>query len=294
LSRTPLAKLSRRVFFSAARRFTPLLVAEQDGLRFLVKTTDKRVGPSAFTDLWTERRTLDRAMRLLATLDGDKARPQGTWMVDIGANIGISSITAVSEYGIAGAICFEPTPANQRLLITNAELNQVEDRIRMMPFAISDRRGSVPLEIAPEDSGDSRVRMQDPDAVGKHEFGEHERPVIDVQAETLDALIESGEIDLSEVGFVWIDVQGHEGHVLAGASTLRGSSIPVIAEYWPYGLRRAKGLELFHNVVKESYRYFVNLDEDQNGDDPKRPVSELDDLPGKVGGVGFTDLLLVR
>jgi len=38
-------------------------------------------------------------------------------------------------------------------------------------------------------------------------------------------------VRVNELGLVWLDVQGHEGEVLAGARTLLESRVPVVMEY---------------------------------------------------------------
>jgi hypothetical protein len=42
-----------------------------------------------------------------------------------------------------------------------------------------------------------------------------------------------------DIAIVWIDVQGYEGYVFAGARTLLATGVPVVSEIWPYGIRRA-------------------------------------------------------
>src|SRR3712207_8527825 len=51
-----------------------------------------------------------------------------------------------------------------------------------------------------------------------------EQPRIDVETVTLDGLVERGAIDAARTALVWVDVQGHEGRVLAGARRDRKST----------------------------------------------------------------------
>ena len=46
------------------------------------------------------------------------------------------------------------------------------------------------------------------------------------------------DVDLSS-SLAWIDVQGYEGFVLAGAQRLTAVRTPLVIEFWPYGLERA-------------------------------------------------------
>ena len=49
-----------------------------------------------------------------------------------------------------------------------------------------------------------------------------------------------------------MDTQGHEGNVLSGATNIIKSRVPIITEFWPYGLKRSNGLNLFYDVLSNS------------------------------------------
>lgn len=66
-------------------------------------------------------------------------------------------------------------------------------------------------------------------------------------------------LDLGRVGLVGMDIQGHEGHMLAGAYSLTERTIPVDLEYWPYGLRRSDGLTLLHELIARHYSEFIDV-----------------------------------
>ncbi len=286
--------LVREQFFRLAGRFTPMLIAEQDGLRFYVRTDDLGVGRVTFTDMAIERATLDYAFACLRALGAPDEQLRSGWFVDIGANIGTTSITAVAREMVAGAVCIEPVAENRALLERNAELNGVGERIRTLGYAVSDEEGTVTFERAPENTGDGRVRVNDPSAEEENAFGEADREIVEVPATTVDALAARGEIDLAETSLVWIDTQGHEAQILGGASTLLSSEVPVLAEFWPYGLRRADGLERFYELVASGFSEFVDIGTVTDPSRPqRRPVAELPQLTPDYGGVTFTDLLLL-
>ena len=58
---------------------------------------------------------------------------------------------------------------------------------------------------------------------------------------------------------VWIDAQGHDGHILASAGSLLQSTVPVVVEYCPHGLRRSSSLALLHATMAEHYSTVVGL-----------------------------------
>jgi hypothetical protein len=110
-----------------------------------------------------------------------------------------------------------------------------------------------------------------------------------VPARRLDTLAEGGDIAVAETTVVWVDAQGHEGQILAGAQTLLGR-VPMVLEFWPYGLRRAGGYDLFLESVARWPVVF---------DIRYRPATRV--AQGDLAALGarlerersFTDLLLI-
>jgi hypothetical protein len=127
--------------------------------------------------------------------------------------------------------------------------------VRSLNTAASDGPTEVLLETSVSNSGDHRVRL--PLAVPTPMA--NWSAVFTVPACTVDALVERGEVDLDRLGLVWIDTQGTRRNVLAGAQRLVECNIPVIIEYWPYGLRYAGGLEWLNSIVRECYSHFIDI-----------------------------------
>ena len=74
----------------------------------------------------------------------------------------------------------------------------------------------------------------------------------------------------SEIGLVWIDVQGHEQlYCLAGATTLIEAGVPIVTEYWPYALARAR--RPTHQFVARHFAEVWNLGE-EGVQEPPEPV----------------------
>ncbi len=102
-------------------------------------------------------------------------------------------------------------------------------------------------------------------------------------------------VDHTEIALVWIDAQGHEGHILAGAPRLLSTNIPVVAEYWPYGLKRSGGLALFHALVGEHYRCVLDVRASVRSDSLVTvPAADMDRLQSEYGQADFTDLILLK
>ncbi|MBP88125.1 MAG: hypothetical protein CMJ64_15635 [Planctomycetaceae bacterium] len=102
---------------------------------------------------------------------------------------------------------------------------------------MSSESGTVEFELSPTNSGDHRVRT-DTSEVEHH--GEASREVIDVPCEALDRLLDDLPSDFTDdVRLIWIVVQGHEGQAFLGARKVLSRGVPVVAEIWPYGVRRS-------------------------------------------------------
>jgi hypothetical protein len=123
-------------------------------------------------------------------------------------------------------------------------------------------------------------------------FQEAERPTIKVQQVRLDDLLVELKVDVRDVGLVWIDTQGHEGHVLEGAKAVLRSQVPVVLEYWPYGLQRAGGLDLLHSIIAENYSTVIDLSPPRTTTSDYR-AQDMNQVAAKYES-GLTDLLLIK
>jgi FkbM family methyltransferase len=210
--------------------------------------------------------------------------------VDVGANLGTTTVPALLTFGAARGVAIEPEPFNYRLLRCNLIANDLEERVVTIRAAASDRAGAGFLQLSAWNSGDHRLR---PDGVEvAPEAGASDS--IAVPLERLDDLLAAHLDDLSEIGVVWIDCQGHEGYVLTGAPKLLASEVPVLCEYWPYGLRRTDNLTVFHELIAANYKWVVNIG-DAAGQDPQwLPAAEIATLERSYPEQTFTDLILLK
>lgn len=280
--------IGRRYLFDAIARFSPSIAVDAGGIRVHLSTGDKRVSREIFAGgLYQEERLF---ARLHACLErhGHPATIAGRGFLDVGANIGTATCLALRRYGAARAWTFEPAPENVRLLRQNLLANELQDRVDVHACAVSDQDATVTLELSEDNSGDHRVRIDGNALPG--ELDEHRRRVVDVPSIRLDGLFEAGAIDVAGIGLAWLDVQGHEAHVLAGAAALLHAPIPIVCEYWPYGLRRSGGLDRFARLVADARRSVVDLGAD--GEEAITP-KDLPGVAGRLPGAAFTDLLLL-
>jgi FkbM family methyltransferase len=277
----------RELFYRLAARFTPAIVVESHGLRYVMNTDDHGAGMTLFMGLDSDHRTLDRVLGALQA--AGVASPVGRTLIDVGANVGTTSVAALGTFGFEHAICFEPLPRNRELLGLNLAYNGLEARSTIIEVALSDRAGEVVFEIAPKNPSDGRVRVEVTADAGA--LGEEGWATVEVPTATLDSFVESGEVDPDSVGLLWIDAQGHEGQIVAGAKTLMAKPVPLVIEFWPYGLRRSDGLEELVDTISSTYSNLLDLDKDPP--DALRPAADIARLVDEYWGIARTDLLLI-
>jgi len=179
-------------------------------------------------------------------------------VIDIGANIGVTSIAMVRSGVIKKAIAIEPEPQNIASLEKNITLNKLEKEITCLPFAVFDTDGQLCFELSDDNFGDHRVRSSEPLHGENRLFQEDTRRTIEVKSRRLDTVVASLPPSVrADISLVWIDVQGAEGSVFSGGHETLSRPIPVVAEIWPYGIRRSvRGEAQFHQEIKSLWKYY--------------------------------------
>jgi len=216
---------------------------------------------------------------------------KGRAVVDVGANIGTSAIPLLTRFGATRVFAFEPDALNFRLLRCNLILNELEGQVTARRAAISDADGEVILEMSAGNLGGHQIRVEGASAAVEQR-GESTWTTVPVEAVTLDGALKGA---LDEIGLVWVDTQGHEAQVLAGAQGLLSRRVPWVIEYWPYGLTLAGGLERLQGLVGEHFERIIDVRRSMRlgrvVDFPADRVAEVQ--CDKSDPDDFTDLLLV-
>lgn len=262
--------------YAQLRRASSIAAVPFGRASLLVDTSDDEIGRMVFISGGYERIYMSTALRYLTSIGITTA---GTTFVDVGANIGTSTVDALVEFGFGRAIAFEPSSKNFRLLRMNIIANELEDRVELHRMAVSDADGDVVLALSPGNSGDHRVVATRNGWPG----GETET----VPCVTLDSL------DIANVGLIWIDAQGHEAAVLAGATKAMAAGAPVFLEYWPQTL--GPTLDRLENLVAGAYGSVLDVRRLAAGvdDDAVVAASDMRLLRDRYRGVSLTDLLLL-
>jgi FkbM family methyltransferase len=303
---------ARTAFFDQAHRHTSYLGVQIDGATFLVATKDQGVDRSLFMKRGRPEFTvLARAVAIVENLLGASAI-RGRMFVDVGANIGTEAVAALLSHGFGTAVCCEPDEETFRQLSANIALNGLESRVQALRIGASSSTGQTKLVHIEGMAGNNWVAtssdqiraVEDARARLLTEGADAELPKFslhEVEIDTLDRLCESGVIAADRVGMLWLDTEGHEGHVLSGATTLVRRGVPLVLEFHPKRLERGGGIARIDEATR-SYTHVVDLR--RTPLDPTQPrlrLRSVGDLPEITATLlapevswSFTDLLLLR
>ncbi|MBV9215962.1 MAG: FkbM family methyltransferase [Acidobacteria bacterium] len=254
-----------------------------------VSSSDWLIGKILFTRGGFEIDFIRHSVELLAKLG--RLRPSGNRIVvDVGANIGMISTAMLLQGYFRRAIAFEPSPRNFNLLKRNIEQNELGERVDAFDIALSSADGTADFEISPDNSGDSRVRV----VADEGKMGEARRKSVSVAVRSFDSFLAEHSENANDIDLVWIDVQGHEGHFFEGAAEFfRGRDVPVVSEFWAYGIGRAgMDRERYCNVVSHLFsRFFVH----EKGGFTEHDIDEIGRLFDKYRGPRQgTNIILVK
>jgi FkbM family methyltransferase len=284
----PIFKIARSLDFRTLRlaafdsipKSTAFVLATVGKEQFLCQSSDVDVSRMTFVDGVADFEKIEKAIQCLGQ------RFKLHTLVDVGANIGTICIPAVARGLAQRAIAIEPAPTNFRTLMANIYLNDVADRIVSHNQAVGQEDGqTLRFDLSPHNSGDHRVHS---DQALTFHF-ERDRKSILVPSSRLDTLIQSP--DRSSM-LIWMDTQGYEGFILKGAQRLLQARVPMVVEFWPYGMTSAGS---FPALREGLLNYTVYFDLGSKAPKPK-PLSEsaLDTLFSQYDGtIGFTDILVV-
>lgn len=158
----------------------------------------------------------------------------GDLCLDVGANAGFHALTAGLFFKKVVAI--EPTPATAERLRSNVVLSGFW-HVRVEPIALGERDGEATLTMTPGHCGTNRI------ASGAG---------LAVAVRTLDSLASNAETGLAghRIDFIKIDVEGHEGSVLAGGREMIARHRPDLFVEFNSGA----SFEAFRAALPKGYR----------------------------------------
>lgn len=205
-----------------------------DREQFVVATEDKVIGRELFLHGQFDFDKLELALAILKR----EGQVLPSHLIDVGANIGSITIPALCRGLFETATAIEPHPTNLRLLRANLALNGVQERVSVLDIAVGEQT-DVLLHLQ-ESSTNS----------GNHTVGTEGLPIRSTRLDDL-ALPRGNTL-------LWMDIEGYEGHALAGAGALLAVGAPIVAEVnWQF-LSRSGGLEQFRQAMQGRQLFDLN------------------------------------
>lgn len=214
--------------------------------KFIILTNDSVISKEIFVSNEFDLK------KIYIALDFLNKKNKISKLYDIGANIGTICIPAIKRGLIQNANAIEPEKKNFELLKINILLNNLQDKIKIYNFALSDKDDEIlEMEISKDNSGDHRIR-------GKPKFnihGEEKRKTVKVNSKRFDTLFTHTD---PKKDLIWIDTQGYEPVILSGSENLIQSRTPIVVEFWPYALKRAGHWEKMIKTFSK-FDYYLDL-----------------------------------
>ena len=218
---------------------------------------------------------MNSALSVLRSLQA----PLNGCFFEIGANIGTETIGALALGPFGRAIVIEPEPRNVSLLRANLALRGLSDRTKIFQVGAAHKAGTANLTLSIDNRGDHRI-SNDASFV-----------TTTIDLKTADEILEEAGERPEDVSLVWVDTQGYEGFVLAGAQKLMDAHVPFIIEFTPDSMRAVGCYDLAIDAISGRFQGFYDLS--AKHPEMKHP-SEINAVSQRLSGTGgYVDLLLV-
>lgn len=176
----------------------------------------------------------------------------GDVLVDVGANEGYFSMVGAGLVGEQGrVVAIEPQERLHPVIRENIRLNDFCGRVALEKCALMEKAGTVELHLTPDvNTG----------ATSAKRVYKHSRKVRQVEATTLDALLERQ--GLERVRLVKIDCEGAEPEILAGGEgCLQSMAIDFLLIEFHGSFSDPVAIEKAHQRLLDHGYEFVQVDE---------------------------------
>ncbi|MFN0205532.1 MAG: FkbM family methyltransferase [Planctomycetota bacterium] len=262
-----------------------------------VDTADRYIAKSLYCHREYEQDLMSRVAEHLRAVKLAPAKGTGTF-VDIGANMGVTTVGMLYNKEYERAVAVEPDPRNFKLLERNVTQNGFGNRVICIESALSDRAGKIEFELSDTNFGDHRIRAAGTARANGEIYQESKRRVIEVATRPLDELWASLPAEFTKsLAVIWMDVQGFEASVIRGGMQLFRTPVALSTEIWPYGIQRS-GISAFDfcELIKSIWPYYWMLrGERRNKRFVRYPTSIFETVFDELGFDGaYNNVLLTH
>ena len=174
--------------------------------------------------------------------------------IDIGANVGLMSLPLATYYD--KVISFEADPQNCQRMKNNISLNE-NLSVELNDHAIGDIQGQLKISINRSIDGDGFLNT----GLSSLAYGnrKHSTALVDVNVTTLDAFVESSDIEA--IDCVKVDTEGFELNVFKGAKNVLNDHKPCIFYESSHAIDKRIGedmrLKCFEHLSDFGYEHFL-------------------------------------
>ena len=175
----------------------------------------------------------------------------GDFVIDVGSHIGHYTLIAAKRVGPKGkVIAIEADPKNFEILNKNIELNKLKDNVVTMNYAASSKEEKIKLFTPEKEAGQTIFNTIISNRVTPNE------KFIEVNANTLDNLLNENGISVKDVKWLKIDVEGAELEVLKGAHNILSKSKDISL------LIEIHSSDLYQRIIKflEIYNFKIEFE----------------------------------
>ncbi len=202
------------------------------------------------------------------------------FFLDIGANIGTTSVYVKKLWHDFQLIAFEPGKKNYDLLRANCILNGVDD-CRIENIGLGDKPSEGFLFYRSYNPGGSMVVDK------KTEISQEQ-----VTIGTLDDYLTTNGLKAEEISFIWMDTEGFEADIIIGSvETLGRKAIPLVHEFDPQIYEDRGKITEYLNIMRSTYSHFIDVSTMLSDDYKITPISELSKM---IDEKEKTDLFFFR
>ena len=257
--------------------------------RYLLKNNTNEVLIVHTNELISEKIFIDGSFEFLAferTIAIIKKFNKLNTLVDIGANIGTTSIPALTKGFFKNAIVIEPEIKNFRILMSNIYLNNLEKRITAHNLALTDKENSLLyLEIFKE-GNNGKHKISKENLINKKFDSEN---IQKAKGNTLDKIAPN---ITREDSLIWMDAEGYEGIILKGANSTIVKKIPLVVEFDPVMMSEYHSFNHF-KLLFPHYSVFYDLSHKTTSPIKLGEETLKENYDKLLAGNSHTDLLFI-
>ena len=185
---------------------------------------------------------------------------EGNIVIDVGAHIGHYTLKASSLVGVNGKVlAIEADPSNYDILNRNIDLNKFTNATAVN-YAAYSKEEKIKLYLPSKEEEEKELSHTKYNTIIQ-DRAHNETKFVEVQANTLDYLLQSNGIKHEKVNWIKIDVEGAEFEVLKGAKDILSKSYNISLLIEIHNLSAAN--TNLYEPIKEflnSYNYKIDFE----------------------------------